>query len=113
MPTLRLSRAFAPVLLFSITAVCASACGSRGPLDIEVVDWENGADGGNVDGSSNLDGATNDGASNDSSSNSDAPKDSGLPPLVNCGQCIATNCGQQIVACITNPACSQALQCVA
>ena len=120
MSTLRFSsrarrrrRALAQVLFAACAALVASACGSRGPLDINVVDWDAGTSGA-LDGSVEVDGAIQrDGApSDDGASKGDARADSGLPPVVNCGACIAQNCGQQIFACLADVACRATFQCV-
>ena len=105
--------ALAPILFLACAALIASACGSRGPLDINVVDWDAG-NSGTLDGSVDLDGALQgDGAaSGDGAIKGDARADSGLPPIVNCGACIAQNCGQQIFACLADVACRATFQCV-
>lgn len=102
----RLLPALLPAL--AAVAVTAAACGSRGPLD----DTPYGG-----------------GAGPDASTSADAsptptpiplPLDGGadgrtgpdLPPIVDCGLCLASECGQPILACVTNPTCQQAFQCV-
>jgi hypothetical protein len=87
------------------------ACGSRGPLDIDVIEYVNDASA-TVDGAGD-DGA-GDGANNGDGGASDGPVDVGPEgnPLVNCGQCIAQSCGQQVLTCITDTTCRTTLQCV-
>ncbi len=105
-----LRRSLAPVVVAASSLVSLVACGSRGPLDIEVIEY-NGDAGATVDGA-DLDGAGGDALNGDAKS--DAVGDAGPDgnPLINCGQCVAQNCGQQVIACVTDPSCRTTLQCV-
>ena len=92
-------------------AVAVDACGARGPLDFELYA---GADS-STDASTSGDGALVDAA------DAVAPKDviadvrrdssdSGSP--INCGTCIASQCGGLLTQCMANPQCLTVLQCV-
>jgi hypothetical protein len=107
-----------PVGTLLAGATLACACGSRGPLDITVIEVapedastadvqvdatpEHAADG--ADASE----ATADvlEASVDTSMGMDAGA------LANCGNCIAMYCGTDLLTCVTSPGCGAALQCV-
>ena len=110
-----LRRTLVPLVSTALAAslvVSLVACGSRGPLDIEVIEY-NGVSGATVDGA-DLDGAGVDGGLH-GDAKSDAAGDAraeGGNPLVNCGQCVAQNCGTQVLTCITDTACRTTLQCV-
>src|SRR5579885_3481138 len=95
----------------AVVALAFVACGARGPLDVEIVQ-ETPAD---AAVEANVVEAGVDAA--DATDAADAPDETGRPgfdggPLVNCGQCIAQSCGQQLLTCITSAACRTALQCV-
>lgn len=104
-------RALASTLASALAALAVLACGSRGPLDIEVIEI-NGVDGATVDGAE-LDGATHDGSADSAPDVVSDGRADGGNPLVNCGQCLAQSCGQQVLACITDTNCRGVLQCVA
>jgi hypothetical protein len=117
--TSRARRAVAPLsFVTAVTAAIAlvsSACGSRGPLDTDVgVLAADAGTSGTVDGSVDVDGsADGDGAIlGDGAALGDAKVDSGLPPIVNCGACIAQSCGSQLFTCLADPACRATFQCV-
>ncbi len=85
----------------------STACGSRAPLDFELY---------NNSSLSALDGATvgPDGAVNPDPDGGVGPrKDTGPDgnPLVNCGSCVATQCGPTVLTCVTNTGCRDVLQC--
>ncbi len=82
----------------------AIACGSRGPLDDQPY-GDASTDVGQVDGA--IDGAR-DGAGDAAV---DARAD--VNPIINCGQCLAQQCGQKIATCIQDTACRSILQCAA
>ena len=103
-------------LLAGAALVCA--CGARGPLDIIVV--EVGPSDASMTADVQVDASSEDApeaareampdvleATGDTSMGMDGG------PLGNCGTCVAQNCGNQLVACITAPGCTTALQCVA
>ncbi len=100
-------RLFPALLPALVAAITAAACGSRGPLD----DTPYG---------SASDASTGDGSTTPTPIPVPLPSDGGadgrigpdLPPIVDCGLCLATECGQPILACVTNPTCQQAFQCV-
>jgi hypothetical protein len=82
-----------------------AACGSRGPLDLDVIevaaDASTAVDAG-------VDVAADTAADVHEASVDAAPEAS----LVNCGQCVAQTCGQQILQCVTDTNCRTILQCV-
>src|SRR5262249_2915849 len=101
---------------FAFALLLPAACGSRGPLDLDVGPgaYGNGADSGapvdsSAGGATGEDAAASDGGAKDAKS--DAPFDSGNP-LINCGQCLSQTCGQQILGCVIDTGCRTALQCV-
>jgi predicted small lipoprotein YifL len=95
-------RRFVVAVLAVIPVVVA--CGSRGPLDDQPYS-DASTDVGQLDGA--VDGAR-DGAV-------DAPVDArpDVNPIINCGQCVAQQCGQKIATCIQDVACRSILQCAA
>lgn len=99
------ARTLAPTLVAAVIAAAVTACGSRGPLDIEVVAASD-ADGG-VDATTD---ATSDAASPDARSDARPGSDGGS--IVNCGACVAQSCGAQFFQCLQSPACRTTFQCV-
>ena len=96
-------RAFA-VSLAVFAAVSVGACGSRGPLDIEIVGTS--ADAG-LDAAVPLTDAADDVAPPDA-----APADAGHEAsLIDCGTCLAQQCGPQILKCVQSTTCRTTLQC--
>jgi hypothetical protein len=96
--------------------VLVVACGSRGPLDIEVIREYPDASA-SLDAIADVPGETSDVAAHDVLADViDAAPDVMVGPdggpLVNCGSCIAQSCGQQVITCITSTTCRTALQCV-
>ncbi len=89
------------------TSATVAACGSRGPLDVGegATDLDAG-----LDAPATADVAAppplGDGGRGDGSVGPD------LPPIVDCGLCLAQQCNAPILACITNPSCQRAFQCV-
>ena len=84
----------------SLTLV--AACGSRGPLDIDVIEIVADAAPADV-GTIPLDaGADVPG---------DTAPDTHAPSLANCGMCLAQQCGSSIVSCVQDPACTAVFQC--
>jgi predicted small lipoprotein YifL len=85
--------------------VTIAACGSRGPLDITIIEVGDG--GADVD-------ATFD-ASEDADATADARDGAADAPreatIVDCGRCLAQQCNQQILQCVQNPTCQQTFQC--
>jgi hypothetical protein len=89
--------------LFPATVV-ALACGSRGPLDINGIDYDHPDSGV----------ASDTGVMMMADTGPDvAPGDAGREggSLINCGQCVATKCGAQLLACFQSMPCRGALQC--
>ena len=98
-----------------VAPVLVVACGARGPLDIEVI--REVADAGtSADVMLDVPGETTDVSAHDVLADviDAAPEAMGPDggPLVNCGSCIAQNCGQQVITCIMSTSCRTALQCV-
>ena len=93
----------------------STACGSRAPLDFELYDQDGGgvltADGSPV-GPSGSDGGPigPDGGPVKVDGGGPGIPDTGIP-AVNCGVCIASNCGQNVVTCVANTGCRDVLQC--
>jgi hypothetical protein len=101
-------RAASSVVTFGIfalgSAVLASACGSRGPLD----------DYSDLDASTAADVAAGDvvvADAVDATSSVDAGREA-APSPIDCGICLFTQCSQNIIGCVTNPSCQKAFQCV-
>jgi hypothetical protein len=105
---------FASALMMALTA---AACGSRGPLDVDVVQP--------VASPSNDAGSNNPINVVDASGpENPAPVDSGPQGqadaralveagLLTCGTCVAQQCGTQIFTCIQDTTCRTELQCIA
>lgn len=114
MPSTRSLLRATPAALLAAAAL--AACGSRGPLDVVIVEegpLEGGAD------VSVVEAAAGGGDASDAANTVEAGNDGGGPlngfdggPLFNCGSCIVQSCGQQFLTCITNTQCATALQCV-
>jgi hypothetical protein len=91
------------IFLFGVSAfVVVAACGSRGPLDINGVDYKPDSgvtDTGVIiaDTGADVQPETSDG------------RDSG--PLVNCGMCVTQKCGMQFLQCFQSTPCRTTLQC--
>ena len=93
--------------------VLVAACGSRGPLDVVIVEEGPGdaaVDVVTVD-------VTEEPEAGDAAADAEDAAEEAAPgfdggPLINCGSCIAQSCGQQLITCISSTACRTALQCV-
>lgn len=85
-----------------VPLIVIAACGSRGPLDINGVDYK--PDSGIADASidTGIDTGVDTGVV-------DAGRDG--TSLVNCGQCVTQKCASQFLACFQSMACRDALQC--
>lgn len=114
---LPLARLVAGASLATAALVCA--CGSRGPLDITVVE-ETPATDASID--VRAEASVDAGEGGDSPADApldvlEASPDTSMPfdggPLVNCGSCLVQSCGTQLLTCITSSGCLTALQCVA
>ena len=107
-----LFRRIAPALVPGVLLV---ACGARGPLDITVIEeapGDGGSDGALVEASVDASDAGDGGESaRDAEEQEAAGFDGG--PLVNCATCVGESCGQQLITCVTDTNCLNALQCVA
>ena len=85
-------------------STASTGCGARAPLDFEIYDQNSSVSA--LDGStSSPDAAKPDGGG--------PGKDSGPDgnPLINCGSCVTTQCGQVMIACVTDTGCRDVLQC--
>ena len=93
-------------------ATFLTACGSRGPLDIDVINVTENGDGGPgtmLDGA--VDASPLDASAHDSATTDATPrKEAGL---IDCGLCLAQQCGAPILKCIQNTACRTTFQCAA
>jgi hypothetical protein len=106
------------VAALSFLAALAVACGSRGPLDVDVIEVPGNGNGNDAGGTPTTQADAGGGddtqadasAPTDAASAVDAPHEAGL---INCGTCVAQNCGSKIVTCLTDPTCSKELQCIA
>jgi hypothetical protein len=107
--------------LFALLA--ATACGSRGPLDISVV--EEALDSSVIDSSPPVDASdatAMDSPADHDASAADGPAEDGRPPRdaaadvppnpINCATCVGQQCGTDVLACLQNTACRATLQCV-
>ena len=95
---------FAAIAFF--LAAVLGACGSRGPLDDDIIliNADSGViDSGVIDSAPVVDSAP--------PPISDAAIDTGTG-LIQCGTCVAEQCGTDVLTCITDPACQTILQCV-
>ncbi len=115
---MKLASAF---LSFAILIPLAAACGSRGPLDINVI--EVNADGSVLgdgpslsdgsDGSALEDGAVRDASNRDGASDAGRDAhDSGPPNPLTCITCIGQQCGAELAQCFQDPMCRTTIQCV-
>jgi hypothetical protein len=109
-------RALVGALLAGAALVCA--CGARGPLDITIIEVV--ASDAAVTGDVQIDTSSQDAFPDvreampdvqEAAADTSMGMDGG--PLVNCGTCVAQNCGNQLLTCVTAPGCTAALQCVA
>jgi hypothetical protein len=99
-------------------AALVCACGSRGPLDVTIIE-ETPATDASVD--AHADAATDASDAGDASDALldvlEAAADTSMPPdggpLINCATCLEQTCGTQLLTCITSSGCTTALQCVA
>jgi hypothetical protein len=108
MPASAIRRLAAVLALGSIAAAAAPGCGSRGPLDTGPY----GEDAGGA-GNGAADAAPEAEAAPTADAAPDAPKDAGHDAtIVDCANCLFTDCSMPILACIQSPPCQQAFQCV-
>jgi hypothetical protein len=100
-----LSASLAPwAIVVAVGAVSAAlGCGSRGPLDVEVVE-QTSSDGGDASADASSDTGTGDATTD----GADAAVEAGP---IQCVECVAKNCGPALLQCATTPACAMALQC--
>jgi hypothetical protein len=85
--------------------VALAGCGSRGPLDIEIIEATS------RDGGVDVAVAPVDAGSDDAAQ--DAEVDAGREASVlNCGQCLMQQCGPDIFDCLQSPPCQATFQCV-
>jgi len=104
----------------ALALLLATACGSRGPLDVDVIVIEAGAAsvepgqdagvGAGDTGSPSGADASSDGAPGDGGREA-GRFDSGFGPIVDCPVCIGQSCGTQLGACFQSPSCRTTLQC--
>jgi len=88
-------------------STAVAACGSRGPLDIEIVEATQ-ADAAADVAPPPVD--ASDAAPDVHDAAADAPHEA---TLADCGQCLAQQCGSVLVACLQSLPCRTTLQCVA
>jgi predicted small lipoprotein YifL len=96
-------RSRATVLAGAVAALTIAACGSRGPLDFEVIAAAADASTDVVEVEAAAEASTD--------AARDARAEAG-PTLLQCGSCITQKCGQSILQCIQSPACQKIFQCV-
>jgi len=87
------------------TTVALAACGSRGPLDIEVV--QPASDGGDA---SVIEASIDANPSDASAEANGGGLESGVVP---CAECVGQHCGAELVGCVTSSGCVTALECAA
>ena len=87
-----------------VLPILIAACGSRGPLD------DTAYGDASTDVGQKLD-ASVDAAADSPPPLVDARAD--VPPIINCAQCVAQQCGQKIATCIQDTQCRSILQCAA
>jgi hypothetical protein len=113
----RARRALAATIASAPVLVVVAACGARGPLDTIVIEKvyveADVVDTSIHEASVDVTEAASDvvDAADAAEEVEAAPFDGGA--LVNCGMCVGQNCGTTIVTCVTDPACTTALQCAA
>ncbi|CAN5448706.1 hypothetical protein BH09MYX1_BH09MYX1_56600 [soil metagenome] len=90
------------VSAFSLASL--AACGSRGPLDDQPY-GDASTDVGQVDA------VASDATADAAPPVVDAKAD--VSPIINCAQCLASQCGQKIATCIQDTQCRTILQCAA
>jgi hypothetical protein len=96
------------IFLGLVAFIPLAACGSRGPLDVEIVEATE-ADAAVVDAvvAPAVD-------ASDAAQAHDAPIDAGHEAtLVDCGQCLSQKCGAVFIECIQSAPCRATFQCVA
>lgn len=93
------------VLLSLLPAATVAACGSRGPLDDNIVNVA--VDSGVADVVT-----VDQGAPDIDTGAPDTGFDAGSGPL-QCAQCVGQTCGTALTTCITDPSCTTVLQCIA
>lgn len=89
----------------ALAALVGTACGSRGPLD----DTPFAAPDASVDAAPT---AAPSAPPAIPEAGPPVPIGPDLPPIVDCGLCLAQQCGQPILGCVTDPSCQRAFQCV-
>jgi hypothetical protein len=100
-------------------AALVAACGSRGPLDIDVIQEtpSDAATDAHGDASVEASSDASDGGADAIHDALEAAPDTSMGfdggPLVNCGSCLVQTCGTQLLTCVTASGCLTALQCVA
>ena len=104
-----------------IGAALVCACGSRGPLDVTIVEEAPATDA-SVDARAEAGHDASDGGGDavstdalvdalEAAADTSMPFDAGILP--DCAICLAQSCGSQLLTCITSSGCTTALQCVA
>jgi hypothetical protein len=107
----------APVSALLVLSALAVACGSRGPLDVDIIQLAPDTDAGATpvvdsgqDATVVVDAGPKPVADTGPSVDANPPREAGV---VNCGLCVAQSCGSDIVTCVTDQECLGTLQCVA
>ena len=84
-----------------LSVLVTAACGARGPLDINGIDYDHKDSGVTADTGVMI-------ADTGADVGREAGREGGL---VNCGQCIAQKCGAQLLMCVQSMPCRTLLQC--
>ncbi len=100
----------------AVSAFVSSACGSRGPLDIDVINVIESGDGGQATSDASVDALVDAPQAPARDAPADAPRDATAKKeagLVDCGLCVVQQCGAPILACVQSAVCRSTLQCAA
>jgi hypothetical protein len=89
-------------------STAVGACGSRGPLDIEIVEATEADAAIDVDATPSID--ASDAAPDAHDAAADAPHEA---TVADCARCLSQQCGSVLVSCLQSVPCRTTLQCVA
>jgi hypothetical protein len=105
----------ASLSLGALAVVALGACGSRGSLDYDIVQVVAAGDDASTE-TPDADVPDTNATIDVNVPDTNVPVDTGVDApveasVINCGLCVATSCGSDIVACLTDTTCQQTLTC--
>ncbi len=107
------------VLCLVLLSAALAGCGARGPLDLEVIEVtpEGGVDASlpadtGVDSTVDSSDASMDSEPDVIADVAEATADAPQPNPIDCGMCVAQQCGMDFLTCFQDPTCRMVLQCV-